>query len=78
MVVIRLFTIVPARVFTMVPSRTIVRPVTVIGVSFIIYIVMLPLNVLVCFLAFQTLEVPNNRYTLDMLIHAIISARSLP
>ena len=38
---------------------------------------MLPLNVRVCFLAFQTSEVPNNRYTLEMLIHAIISARSL-
>ena len=38
---------------------------------------MLPLNVLVCFLAFQTLELPNNRYTLDILIHAIISARSV-
>ena len=33
MVVIRLFTIVPARVSTMFPSRT-ERPVTVIGVSF--------------------------------------------
>ena len=58
MVVIRLFTIVPARVSTMVLSRT-ERPVTVINVSFII-IVMLPLNVLFYFLAFQTLEVPNN------------------
>ena len=35
MVVITLFTTVPARVSTVVPSRT-VRPVTVIGVSFII------------------------------------------
>ena len=50
MVVIRLFTIVPARVSTMVLSRT-ERPVTVINVSFII-IVMLPLNVLFYFLAF--------------------------
>ena len=58
MVVIRLFTIVPARVSTMVLSRT-ERSVTVINVSFII-IVMLPLNVLFYFLAFQTLEVPNN------------------
>ena len=35
MVVIRLFTIVPARVSTMVPGRT-EWPVTVIDVSFII------------------------------------------
>ena len=58
MVVIRLFTIVPARVSTMVPSRT-ERPVTVFNVSFI-KIVMLPLNVLFYFIAFQTLEVPSN------------------
>ena len=36
---------------------------------------MLPLYVSFYFLAFQTLEVPNNWYTND--IHAIISARSL-
>ena len=58
MIAIRLFTILPARVSTMVLSRT-ERPVTVINVSFTI-IVMLPLNVLLYSLAFQTLEVPNN------------------
>ena len=58
MVVIRLFTIVPARVSTMFPRQD--RTGGDSDWRFVYNIVMLPLNVLFCFLAFKTHEVPNN------------------